>query len=389
MVPPAVLYSTSLASHTSASVLHSAFLRLLIFLFLLPFSSSLFSQNLFANSGFEDINICTEYNAPCEKEAWFFIKPVTISVFTKTAPPRLLGKESMAIPIQNIYDRQSMHQLVYTMLLCKLKKDKKYRLSFFINTLKRPFYKMDIGFSKKEPATFGFDSSDIKHTVRLSKEILGDAMFHGWQAVEYDYTASGDERFFFIGNISGESLLFEPKHRMNTKGMVYYFIDEIKLRPLDNSPLCTDADKVLKKLYAQNYRHTDQSVWDTLDDVKVYTDTVTVPAVFFETDKAVLKPAFKKLLDSLVHSLAGKQLISLNIEGHTDNAGTEEHNSLLSRERAESVRKYFVILWPAESQKINAAGKGEAFPVSENRSKAGMARNRRVEIILTYSVLKD
>lgn len=373
-------------SHSLTSVFYAAFLKLLTLIFLVPVSSSAISQNLFANPGFEDINTCTEYNAPCEKEAWFFIKPVTIPVFTKTAPPQLLGSESMSIPIQNIFDQRSMHQLVYTMLLCKLEKGKKFRLSFFINTLRRPFYKIDIGFSKKEPATFGFDSTDIEHTVHLSKEILGDTRLQGWQAVEYDYTASGDERFFIIGNISGELLLFEPKHRMNSQGMVYYFIDEIKLRPLDSSPLYSNADKIAKKLYAQNYRHTDRSVLDTLDDVKIFSDTVTVPGVFFETGKSALKPVFKKLLDSLGHSLRGKQLISVNIEGHTDNAGTEVHNILLSRERAESVLKYLLILLPAEAQKMKAAGNGEALPVADNKTKAGMAKNRRAEIILSYTL---
>ena len=62
------------------------------------------------------------------------------------------------------------------------------------------------------------------------------------------------------------------------------------------------------------------------------------------------------------------------------------HNILLSRERAESVLKYLLILLPAEAQKMKAAGNGEALPVADNKTKSGMAKNRRAEIILSYTL---
>ncbi len=385
MFPASVLYSTSVASHTSASILSLAFWRTFLLLSLTSLSSPIFSQNFFANPGFEDINICTEYTAPCEKEGWFYIKPVTIPVYSKTAPPQLTGRESMAIPMQNMYDQASVKQLVYTMLLCPLEKNKIYRLSFYLNTLNRPFYKIDIGFSKKEPATSGFETTDILRAKSFTKENSDEDFYRGWRIIQYDYTATGDERFFITGNISGDALLFEPKHRMNTKGMVYYFIDDIKLRPLDNMPMCISSAKVITKLYAQNYRHTDKTVWDEENEKALFTDTLTVPSVFFETDKAILKPVFKKLIDSLALSLINKGLISVMIEGHTDNAGAALYNLKLSAERAISVRDYFLLLLPGDADKINAIGKGELFPVTDNKTKIGMAKNRRVNIILTYT----
>jgi outer membrane protein OmpA-like peptidoglycan-associated protein len=77
------------------------------------------------------------------------------------------------------------------------------------------------------------------------------------------------------------------------------------------------------------------------------------------------------------------------IEGHTDSTGTEQRNIVLSNDRAESVLHYFVQKAPYLIEKISALGKASNFPIAENNTVEGRAKNRRVHIILTYTLQKQ
>jgi OOP family OmpA-OmpF porin len=69
------------------------------------------------------------------------------------------------------------------------------------------------------------------------------------------------------------------------------------------------------------------------------------------------------------------------VEGHTDSTGKPEKNMTLSQARAESVRKYLIADGIPEGQ-ISAVGAGQERPVADNKTSAGRAKNRRVEVIL-------
>jgi outer membrane protein OmpA-like peptidoglycan-associated protein len=70
------------------------------------------------------------------------------------------------------------------------------------------------------------------------------------------------------------------------------------------------------------------------------------------------------------------------LEGHTDNTGSAEDNLVLSKRRAESVKKYLVSRG-IRQHRITADGKGEASPIASNDTPEGRAENRRVEIVLS------
>ena len=100
---------------------------------------------------------------------------------------------------------------------------------------------------------------------------------------------------------------------------------------------------------------------------------------FFDFDKAVLKPAGKASLDDLSSKLQGINLEVIIAVGHTDAVGTDAYNQKLSIRRAESVKAYLQSKG-IEANRIYTEGKGEKQPVAENKSAAGRAKNRRVEI---------
>jgi OOP family OmpA-OmpF porin len=100
---------------------------------------------------------------------------------------------------------------------------------------------------------------------------------------------------------------------------------------------------------------------------------------FFDFDKAVLKPEGKAALDELTGKLQGMNLEVIIGVGHTDSIGTDAYNQKLSIRRAEAVKAYLQSKG-VEANRIYTEGKGENVPVADNKTSAGRAKNRRVEI---------
>jgi len=113
---------------------------------------------------------------------------------------------------------------------------------------------------------------------------------------------------------------------------------------------------------------------------KPVTEKVTFAAdVFFDFDKAVLKPEGKAALDGLVSKLGGTTLEVIIAIGHTDAVGGDAYNQALSVRRAEAVKAYLVSKG-IEPNRIYTEGKGKTQPIASNSTDAGRAKNRRTEI---------
>lgn len=100
---------------------------------------------------------------------------------------------------------------------------------------------------------------------------------------------------------------------------------------------------------------------------------------FFDFDKAVLKADGKAKLDDLTSKLGSLNLEVIIAVGHTDSIGSDAYNQKLSIRRAEAVKSYLVSKG-IESNRVYTEGKGEKQPVATNKTAAGRAQNRRVEI---------
>jgi outer membrane protein OmpA-like peptidoglycan-associated protein len=100
----------------------------------------------------------------------------------------------------------------------------------------------------------------------------------------------------------------------------------------------------------------------------------------FASGKADLKPVAVDRLKIVAEVLKGTQRTIL-VEGHTDSTGKAEKNLALSQARAETVRKYLVADGIPDAQ-IRAVGVGQERPVADNKTSAGRAKNRRVEVVL-------
>ena len=109
---------------------------------------------------------------------------------------------------------------------------------------------------------------------------------------------------------------------------------------------------------------------------------VNISDVLFDTGKYTLKPGAREKLAKVAGIVLSYPDLRLQIEGHTDNVGSEEYNQTLSEHRAQAVRNYLVGQGvPAAN--LTATGVGKSAPVASNATSAGRQQNRRVEMIVS------
>lgn len=106
---------------------------------------------------------------------------------------------------------------------------------------------------------------------------------------------------------------------------------------------------------------------------------ITINNVFFDTDKFDLRPESFLELKRLLAIVNDNPSVTVKIEGHTDNDGTDEHNNSLSLNRAGAVKQYLVHNGIADSR-IEVYGYGSSKPLNQNESAAEKQKNRRVEV---------
>ena len=110
--------------------------------------------------------------------------------------------------------------------------------------------------------------------------------------------------------------------------------------------------------------------------------------VLFDTNKATIKKNYAKDIDNLSDVMKQHPDLNVTIEGHTDNVGKAAYNKKLSQKRAEAVKKYMVKKGGIDAKRLKAVGYGLEKPIASNKTKAGRAKNRRVEAAVDYIVKK-
>ena len=104
--------------------------------------------------------------------------------------------------------------------------------------------------------------------------------------------------------------------------------------------------------------------------------------VLFGFDRTDLSAEAKSNLDKLVVVLNEYIDTNIEIQGHTDDKGTETYNQTLSERRAKTVSDYLVNK-AITSSRITVKGFGETVPKYDNSTEEGRAQNRRVEFLIT------
>ncbi len=124
-----------------------------------------------------------------------------------------------------------------------------------------------------------------------------------------------------------------------------------------------------------------------VENIDAYTLLKTV-TVNFMVNRDLLDDTAISELSALVAELRGKKGYVLDIQGYTDSTGADKKNMALSDRRARAVYQYL-----AENGvplfRMNLLGFGKGQPVADNDSREGRAQNRRVEVRVMVTQIRD
>ncbi len=178
-----------------------------------------------------------------------------------------------------------------------------------------------------------------------------------WKTIKVKYTAKGGEKYLHLGCFLDETDLLYRKYsdrlafsKKTGYKDAYYIMDNLSLIPLK------EAAKIKP------------------------TKTLVFENINFDTgDFSSSEEEFDQFSD-LIDYLKSNPDVSVVIEGHTDDVGSNEDNKVLSAERALFVKSFFE--YQQVTNKISTIGYGEERPMVANDSSTNRARNRRVVVHL-------
>jgi outer membrane protein OmpA-like peptidoglycan-associated protein len=357
--------------------------------------------NLLLNGSFEDINVCTEYNAECGVEGWFYLRDIKVQMLSNYDPVLPLGANSYGL-YYKWTGYKGFIPVIGTILPCRLRAGKQYTFSGMLAKInERIRFKPGVVIDEKfyvprRPFSAAMNPDSITALKFLIRK--------NFYEFEYKFTATGKEKYLTFGifaesDTSGSRNFFY----MQTISMV---VDNFRLTPAEEQEIvCSDFAEIKENIYNYNFRHKemDYSLFgkgelnipanendsDYITRIEipanktVRADTLKLGDVFFDFNKAALRPEATRMLEGFFKIHANKPYIdSIHIEGHTDSIGTDKRNMQLSLQRCESVQLWVLKNRILEEGKTQIHPFGKTRPISSNATAQGRAMNRRVEIII-------
>ena len=160
-------------------------------------------------------------------------------------------------------------------------------------------------------------------------------------------------------NISKEKYLFHSENFSleKTQSINNPFLLKIGLQPIKDKPVSTTVEP------------------------EATSPPVVLRNVLFETGSAELKPESLFELNQLLQLLENNNTLKIQINGHTDNVGSDENNLILSTNRAKAV-KDFLIENGIAANRLSHRGYGETKSIDSNDTKWGRQNNRRTEFVM-------
>ena len=113
---------------------------------------------------------------------------------------------------------------------------------------------------------------------------------------------------------------------------------------------------------------------------------VNMSDVLFDTGQYTLKPDAREKLAKVSGILLAYPDLKVQVEGYTDNVGSDEYNLTLSQHRGDAVRDY-LISQGVSAGNTTATGYGKGSPIADNSTAAGRAQNRRVNLVVSGSAI--
>lgn len=201
-----------------------------------------------------------------------------------------------------------------------------------------------------------------------------------WKKISGVVEANGDERYLLIGNFYSDDATNFERQEKGERG-AYYFIDDVNVRvaPPGTSPTPRPKESVPPppKVVVADHASTKEVALPKIEPPPVG-KSIRLDNIGFEFAKATLTPGSKQELDELADMLIDYPRMRIEVEGHTDDVGSEAFNVALSQDRAKAVVD-FLLKRKVEKDRISWKGYGKARPLVPNTTEENKALNRRVE----------
>jgi outer membrane protein OmpA-like peptidoglycan-associated protein len=108
---------------------------------------------------------------------------------------------------------------------------------------------------------------------------------------------------------------------------------------------------------------------------------ISFHSVYFDFNKSDLKPTAKAELDRAAKIMMDNPGVVLELQGHTDNIGSDKYNAALGHRRAIAVFQYLNTKG-VKADRLKELSFGEVNPVASNATEDGRAKNRRVDLVI-------
>ena len=108
---------------------------------------------------------------------------------------------------------------------------------------------------------------------------------------------------------------------------------------------------------------------------------ITTLRIHFDFNKAKIKKIYYPEIKKVAEILKANPKLKIEIDGYTDDIGTQEYNLKLSKKRAEAIKNVLVKVYKIDPKRIITKGFGEKYPLVPNTTPTNRALNRRAEII--------
>ena len=247
------------------------------------------------------------------------------------------------------------------------------------------------------PSDFNFydaNGSEVGHIYKRYRpgnpDFYGNYSFKKGGGVDENVTGSFDwdhmKKFIKIGQWNHFAISFNKRaFKLYVNGNRFINLPNVAAPARfvfiiqDDNPYRGVANVVLAKGAVELYERqtTDLSA---VEKAIAETGKFVTNNILFETGKATLKPESMAEIQKVADYMKKNPTARFEVQGHTDNQGSDKINDPLSQQRAEAVVKALEGLG-CDPFNMRAVGKGSHEPVADNATEDGRAKNRRVEFI--------
>ena len=239
---------------------------------------------------------------------------------------------------------------------------------------------------------YGFDDQDIS-ALRVHRSFLERLPAAGFEVI-----FEGGDRDLIVGAGRSASFMLGSEQRLltgnltlNQREVAYYIIARHQIEPVTVAiSTVVSAGRPGGTRYVVNIVTEEEMVVamdhrplsaGEMEAGLISEGRVAIQDILFAFDSDAILPESSQSLATIAELLRDRPELKLLVVGHTDDVGNFDYNLRLSMSRATAVARYLSEQHGIAAERLSAAGAGMMAPLASNRSEAGRAQNRRVELV--------